>query len=88
MLASSQKSLKSANVAANLRRLFGFRGGAICQDALVTEDADGYLGGDRDQEVCATYKKAAPWGGPEEEGGRSQGQRGQSDRGWPDLEWV
>ena len=50
--------LKLADVATNMRRLFGFHGGEARQGVLETEDADGSLGGDRDQQARATYKEA------------------------------
>ena len=60
--ASSQKSLKLVDVAANMRRLFGSCGRAARRDILATEAADGPLGGDGDQEACATYKQAKTQG--------------------------
>ena len=58
VLASGQRGLKFVDVAANMRRLFGSCDGANRQGVLVTVDADGSLGGDRDQEARATYGRA------------------------------
>ena len=74
-LASNQNSLKFADAAASMRRLFGSCGGAGRQGILVTEDADGPSGGGRDQEACVTYKKRE---GPKKEGRRPRRQRGQT----------
>ena len=52
--ASGQKGLKFVDAAANIGRRFRPCGGAVRQDVLVTEDADGSLGGDRDQEARVT----------------------------------
>ena len=69
MLASSQKSLKFADAAANMRRLFGSRGGAVRKDVLVTEDVDRPWGGDGDREACVTYQQAERQGaGPKRRG--------------------
>ena len=54
MLASGKEGLESVDMAANLQRFFGSCGRAVRQDVLVTEDADGSLGGERDQEARAT----------------------------------
>ena len=56
--ASSHKSLKFEDAAANMRRLFGSRGGGSRQNVRITEEAVGPLGGDEDQEACVAYKKA------------------------------
>ena len=57
VLASTQKSPMRPDVAATMRRLFRYCGGAVCQDLMTTEDAAGPLGSDKGQEVRATYKK-------------------------------
>ena len=54
VMASNHKSLKFEEVAANMRRLFGSRGGGSRQDVLTTEEADGPLGSDKVQEARAT----------------------------------
>ena len=58
VLPSSQEGLKFADVAANMRGLFGSFGGAVREGVLVTETVDGPPGGDGVQKVCVTYKKA------------------------------
>ena len=60
--ASSQKSLKFADAAADMRRLFGSAGGAARPDILFKRDADGPLGCDRDQEARVTHKRTKKQG--------------------------
>ena len=55
--ASSHMGLRFGYVAANMRKLYGSRGGGSCQVALITEGADGPLESDKYQEVCVAYKK-------------------------------
>ena len=50
-------------VAANLRRLVGSFGGAVRRDLLIAEDADGLLGGDRDQAAPGS-SRGASWEAP------------------------
>ena len=57
VLARTQKSLDSLEVAATMRRLFGGREGAARQDVLITDDAEEPSGSDEDREVCATKRK-------------------------------
>ena len=57
-MASSRKSVKLVEAAAHMRRLFGSRGGGSRQDVPITEEADGPLGSDKDQEARETSKKA------------------------------
>ena len=51
-LASSHKNLKFEGVAADMRRLFGSRGGGSRQDVSITEEADGPSESEKDQEAC------------------------------------
>ena len=57
-MASGRRSLEFEEVAGNLRRLSGSRGGGSRQDVLITEEAVGPLGSDEDQEACVAYRKA------------------------------
>ena len=67
-MASSHKSLKFEEVAANMRRYFGSRGSGSRPDALITEETARPSEGD-DQEARAAYKKKEETrGGSEEEG--------------------
>ena len=50
------------DVAANMRRLFGSRGGGGRHAFLIAEEADGPLVNDKDREACATYKKSKKQG--------------------------
>ena len=54
VLASTRRSPKFTDVAATMRRLFGSCGGAARHDILITEDAYGPLGIDKEQEARAT----------------------------------
>ena len=58
VMASGHASLKFAEVAASMRRLFGLLGGGSLQDELIAEDADGPSVRDKDQVAGATYTKA------------------------------
>ena len=60
--ASGHESLRFVDVAANLRRLFGSCGDMDRQDVMVTEEADGSSGGDKEKAACATYRKAKKQG--------------------------
>ena len=66
VLASTQKRLKFTDVAATARRLFGSCGGTARQDILITGDADGPLGSDKEQAARATYEKARTHGAGQE----------------------
>ena len=57
VMASSHKSLKFVEAAANLRTLFGSRGAGSRQGVLVAEKAGGPLASERGQEVYATREK-------------------------------
>ena len=58
VLASARQVLKFTDVAPTLREVFGSFRCAARQDILVTKDAYGPLGGDKEQETCETHKKA------------------------------
>ena len=58
VMASSHNGLRSVEVAANMRRLSGSRGGGGRQDAPITEKADGPWVNDKDKGTCVTNKKA------------------------------
>ena len=67
-MASRRKSPEFEDAAANMRRLFGSRGGSGRQDALCTEGAVGPRGSGEDLDALAAYKKAETRGGREKEG--------------------
>ena len=56
--ASSRQSLIFEDVATATRRFFGPRNGAARQDILVAGDVEVSLGGDKDHEARAAYRKA------------------------------
>ena len=57
-MVSSHKSLKFEEVAADMRRLFGPRGGCNRQDVMTTEEAVRHLGSNEDLDACVLYKEA------------------------------
>ena len=58
LMAGSPKSLKVIEVAADMRKLFGSRGGAGRQDVSTKGETNGHLVNSRDRGACATYRKA------------------------------
>ena len=81
MMAGNRRSPMFEEVAANVRRLFGSRGGGSRNSAMVTEEANGPLESDKDPEACASYKKSKKRGAsqkrkdgfPNSGGGRVRG---------------
>ena len=58
LMASSHKSLRFEDALADMRRLFGSRGGGGRQDAFFTEEAAKALESDQDAEALAANKNA------------------------------
>ena len=56
--ASCHTSLRFDEVAANVRRSFGSRGGGVRQDVLITEDAVKSFERVEDQDACVAYEEA------------------------------
>ena len=89
VMASSHKSLKFDEASANMRRLFGSRGGSGRIDALITGEAVGPLGNDGDLGACLANKKAEEHGvGQKKKDGVPirGGDKVRGDRA--DIEWV
>ena len=87
-LASSRKSLKFEDVSANTRRVFGSRGGKGCQDALLTEEADGLLESDKDLEGWMAYRKPKKKGvGMNKKDGAPK-REGDKVRGGKHVDWF
>ena len=87
VMASCRECLKFEDVSANMRRLFGSRGGGSRQDALSAEVTAESLGSDEDLDILAAYRKANKQGAGKVEGPSAKG-RGQGQRGLTNPEWI
>ena len=85
--ASCRKSLKFWAASANMRRLFGLRGGGSRQDASFTEEAAGPSASDEDLDALAACGKAKDKGRVRKRGAASPNAAGLGRNG-PGRHWV
>ena len=87
-MASRQERLRFEDASANMRRLFGSRGGDSRRDALLTEEAAEPHANGGDLDVLAAYRKPKKQGagkkkkdGPHKRGGGEMKKGGQTING-------